>query len=169
MSLILAMILLGVTVPIEGEIATGSILVNVVGFESDEGQAVLVLFTEDEFGFPPDPAEASLVFTGEINDLACNFEISDINYGEYMALAFHDANGNGILDGEDEAFGLSGEEHTMAGPPSAPSFSDICLTHDGVISSVEIVVEIRERPEEGGRGGQGGGPGGGGGGRPGGM
>lgn len=133
--------------------ADGILLVNITGFESDAGQAVLALFTEEEWGFPPDPDNAALVYRLDIVDQAVNTEIGGVPEGNYIALAFHDANENGDIDASDEPMGTSCEpEQANQGGP--PQFSEMCFSHEGAASSLNITVRKMTRP--------GGAPGGGG-------
>lgn len=140
--------------------ADGFLIVNLTGFENDSGRAVLALFTGEEWSFPPDPENAGLTYSFEIENKAVNTEIEGVPSGDYVAFAFHDINGNGSLDPGEEPMGTSQEP----GPPGeggSPSFADMCFSHTGVSTAVRVQVRTMERRGEG-AGGFGGGNGGGG-------
>ncbi len=59
MNLIMFLILLGSGTEAA---ADGTVLVDVTGFEDNSGQAVVVLLTEEELGFPLNPDGAALTF-----------------------------------------------------------------------------------------------------------
>jgi len=141
-----------------------TILVNITGFANDSGEAVLALFTREEWSFPPNPEQAGIVRHLSIVNLAVNAEITDVPHGTYFAMAFHDENGNGRFDGEDEMVGAAGDLPQMQSEPSPPSFEDNSFTLNGSASALRIIV--RKRPSGAGEGMPGGGRPGGGGGRP---
>lgn len=142
----------------EAEIETGTVIIEVVGFESSEGQVVVALLSSDEWGFPPNPEQAEINISGEISNLAAHLEVSDIPEGEYVAMAFHDENSNGRIDDDEKMIALSGTSQEQQRPPT---FENMCFNHSGIVSAVRLIVKEREEPE-GGRGGGGGRPGGGG-------
>ena len=144
-----------------------TILINITGFANDSGEAVLALLTREEWSFPPDPEQAGIIKRLDIDNLAVNAEIANVPDGTYVALAFHDENGNGRFDAEDEMVGLSGDLPRMRSEPSPPSFEDNSFTLNGSASAVRIIVRKMERPSGPGEGMPGGGrTGAGGGGRP---
>lgn len=147
----------------EADIETGTVVIDVVGLESDHGQVVAVLFSQGEMGFPPNPNQAGFSSSSEISNLAVHLELSDVPAGNYVAMAFHDENSNGQLDESEEMMGFSGT------PPQGerPSFENMSFHHSGNITGVRLVVRERERSHgspghpSGGMGGGHGGPGGG--------
>lgn len=142
-----------------------TVLVNITGFANDSGEAILALFTREEWSFPLNPEQAGILKHLDIENLAVNAEISNMPDGNYVALAFHDENGNGRFDAEDEMVGISGDLPQMQSDPSPPSFEDNSFTLDGSASALRIIVRKMERPSCAGEGMPGGGrPGGGGGG-----
>lgn len=145
----------------EAEIETGTVIIEVVGFESSEGQVVVALFSTDEWGFPPNPNQAEINLSGEISNLAVRLEASNIPEGEYVAMAFHDENSNGQIDSDEAMIGFSGTSQEQQGPPV---FENMSFNHSGNVSTVRLIVREREEPENraGGGGPGGGGPGGGG-------
>ncbi len=164
MSLLMFLILLGSGTEVAID---GTVLVEVTGFEDNSGQAVVVLLTEEELGFPPNPDGAALTYRANIESLAVHLEIPSVPEGRYVAMAYHDANENGQFDMEDEFVGISGELPQMESQGgSRPEFEDICFIHEGTVSSTSITVRKMEEPqggppgggEGGGRGGSGGGP-----------
>ena len=61
----------------EADIETGTVVIDVVGLESDQGQVVAVLFSQGEWGFPPNPNQAGFSSSSEISDLAVHLELFD--------------------------------------------------------------------------------------------
>jgi uncharacterized protein (DUF2141 family) len=141
---------------------TGTVIVNIVGFGSNDGHAVVALFTEEEMGFPPDPSSASITRTAGIEDLAVILEIENVPFGNYLAFAYHDINGNGRLDPADEPMGFSAQFGQTPGT-EPPSFSELCFSHGTAATAARITVRKMERPSGPPQGGPGGGgpPGGG--------
>lgn len=156
MNLLMLLVMLGSG----GETAAhGTVLVDVTGFEDNSGQAVIVLLTEEEMEFPPNPDGAAVTFRANIENLAVHLEIPAVPSGRYVAMAYHDANENGRFDMEEEFVGVSGELPQMQSQGSRPEFDDISFLHEGTVSSARITVKKIERPQGGPPGG--GGPGGG--------
>jgi|GEM_PF-1336280 len=125
--------------------STGTVIVNIVGFGSNDGHAVVALLTEEEMGFPPDPSGASITRTAGIEELAVILEIEDVPFGDYLAFAYHDINGNARLDPEDEPMGFSAQFGQSQGA-EPPSFSDICFSHATTATAARITVRKMERP-----------------------
>lgn len=152
----------------EADIETGTVVIDVVGLESDQGQVVAVLFSREEWGFPPNPNLAGFSSSSEISDLAVHLELFDVPAGNYVAMTFHDENSNGQLDEDEEMMGFSGTQ-TLG---ERPSFENMSFQHSGNITGVRLAVRRREQsrngsehPGRGAGGGRGGGgerPGGGG-------
>ncbi len=154
----------------EAEIEVGTLFVDVVGFESDDGLATVCVFTQNELGQPPNPEEAGIFVTEAITDLSSHIELV-IPADQYVVMAFHDKNSNGQFDMDEEMMGFSGDLPQMTSMGQPPSFNDLAIDHSGSVSAVRITVREMERPDRanGGLGGPGGGAGGGrpgGGGRP---
>ncbi len=153
----------------ETEMVMGTLLVDVIGFESSDGLATVCLFTQDEFGFPANPESAGFCVTEVITDLSSHFEL-DVPADQYVVMAFHDENSNGEFDMDEELMGFSGDLPQMSSSGQPPSFYDFSIDHSGTVTAARVTVRKMERPErgEGGPGGSGGpgggGPGGGGGG-----
>ncbi len=139
---------------------TGTVIVEAVGFQSDEGQAVICLFPEREWSMPPNPDNATVTVIEEIKDLAAYTEIDSLYPSDYGVLVFQDLNCDNELDSEDEPWGIYGEIPAM-GPPSgsqpsgaAPSGgppaggpvsrSGIFLEIDGSVGIARIVVRKHE-------------------------
>ncbi len=148
------------------ELDEPALIVEVIGFESDEGQVMISFISESEWVFPPSPDRASIRCEGEINNGAAHVELFDVPPGKYVAIAFHDIDSDGEFDMEEEMIGISGatpQMHSMGGPPS---FEDMCFEYSGSVSVVRLTVrEMEERPSgppPGGGSPRGGGPGGGG-------
>jgi uncharacterized protein (DUF2141 family) len=101
----------------------GIVIVEAVGFESDEGQAVVCLFSSESWSMPPNPGDALILETEQIEGLAVYTEIDGLAPSKYAILVFHDLDCDGELDGEDEPWGIFGGIPSM-GPPSGSPPSD---------------------------------------------
>ncbi len=147
----------------EADIETGTVVIDVVGLESDQGQVVAVLFSQGEWGFPPNPNQAGFSSSSEISDLAVHLELFDVPAGNYVAMAFHDENSNGQLDEDEEMVDFSNTPTSPQG--ERPSFENMSFQHSGNVTGVRLAVRRREQSRSGPGhpgGGMGGGRGGGG-------
>jgi uncharacterized protein (DUF2141 family) len=135
----------------------GTVILDIIGFDSDEGRAMVVLQTNDEWSVPPSLDHAGIRVEAPIVDLAVHLEIADVPYGRYVATAFHDEDGDGALDMAEESLGHSGDIPAPGSGP--PTFDALYFDLDGSDVVVRITVRKMERP--GGMQGSGG-PGGGG-------
>lgn len=155
-------------VPVEEaatEMVMGTLIIDVVGFESSDGLATVCLFTQDEFGLPPNSDDAGFCVTEEIAGLSSHFEL-EVPAEKYVVMVFHDENSNGSFDLRDELMGFSGDLPQMSSMGQPPSFNELAIDHCGTVTAVRITVKEMQRPERGS--GDRRGSGGGGGGRPGG-
>lgn len=101
---------------------SGTIVVTVTGFESDEGQALVNLFLEPQ-GFPDDPELAYRAIERPIVDRRVEIVIDEVPAGRFALSAFHDVNKNFELDTNmlgipSERWGVSREAEGFLGPPS---------------------------------------------------
>ncbi len=90
---------------------TGSILVNVKGFENSKGQVFFRVYNSPE-GFPRKSENACRTMKKDIRSGECQMLITNLPPGEYAVVVFHDENKNGKLDTNwigipREALGLS--------------------------------------------------------------
>jgi uncharacterized protein (DUF2141 family) len=88
---------------------TGTLTIEVTHFENTRGVAVVQLFREHD----DIPEKPFLKSTGVIVIQKSTITLSNIPYGEYAAIVFHDENANGILDHKfgfpNEPMGFSNE------------------------------------------------------------
>jgi len=86
---------------------SGTLIVSANGFESEEGNVVLTIFRKDD----NIPAKPFLRFKETIHKDQANFEITNLEFGDYAIILFHDQNKNDILDHRlgfpDEPMGFS--------------------------------------------------------------
>jgi uncharacterized protein (DUF2141 family) len=159
---------------------TGIIIVEAVGFESNEGQAVVCIFTEGRWSVPPDPNNAVISRIAEIEDQAVYAEIDSLHPSNYGVLVFHDLDCDNVFDIEEEPWGvfgkmqmigpsMSGSRPSGGGPPGGgPQInSGMFLEIDNSVGVARIVVELPEISHGPSGGFPGGGPPSGGGGMPG--
>jgi uncharacterized protein (DUF2141 family) len=144
-----------------------SLIIEIVGFESDEGRAVVSLMSEDEWTFPPSPDNASIRVEAEITDGAAHIEVSDLSSGSYIAFAYHDIDLDRRLDMGVERTGISGAEPQMQSMNHPPAFEDLCFDYSGELIVLRLTVREMQGPNMPSgppplEGGPGGGPGGGG-------
>ena len=74
----------------------GKFILSVVGFESDEGKAMIALFNSEEGYSETGKNYKSIAL--EIKELKCEWVIEELSFGEYAIKLFHDENGNGKMD-----------------------------------------------------------------------
>lgn len=113
----------------------------VEGASTSRGNVRLALFSEgDSAQFPgkSTPLRQGIAATGQ----AVTFRFSDLATGRYAAVAFHDENGNGILDRN--YFGIPSEPWGVSGRrPFAgkPRFVDSAFVLDGEHKRISIHLE----------------------------
>ena len=98
---------------------SGKFILTVIGFESNEGKAMIAIFNSEE-----DYSETGEKFKSialEIEDQKCEWIIDDLPYGEYAIKLFHDENGNGKMDRNmlgipSEDYGFSNNASGSFGP-----------------------------------------------------
>jgi len=149
----------GETAP-SGEVTL--LIVETVGYASDEGCAVLCLFDREGWSMPPRIESAVRTDTAAIVDLAAGFEVDGLPAGRYVAWVFHDADRDGTWDESDEYSGMSAPGTPPSPGQGPPGFDSLCFAAGGAATVVRITVgEIAQGPPEGGP--PGGAPGGAGG------
>lgn len=142
---------------------TGIIIVEAVGFESSEGQAVICLFSERLWSMPPDPDNALVSMVENIENLAVYAELDELPPSSYGVLVFHDLDCDSEFDTDDEPWGVYGEMQMMGppsgsrpsgeapsgGPPagSPPGRSGMFLEIDESAGIARIVVKTQEEME----------------------
>ena len=74
-----------------------SIVVRVDGARTDDGSIVVLLFDSAD-GFPSDSERAALTASARINNGAATLVFDEVLPGRYAIVAFHDDDGDGVLD-----------------------------------------------------------------------
>ena len=97
---------------------TGSLVVNVKGLNSDDGNLRFALF-DSKKGFLKQPIRAEIV---EISDQQGTWIIEDLPFGEYAVSVHHDVDGNGKMERHwygkpKEPTGVSNDAPAKMGPP----------------------------------------------------
>ena len=102
--------------------ANGVLIVQFVGLESDDGRiATRLLDSPEQFlSREHKPRRSTLVY---ISDGKATWTIENLEFGEYVVSAFHDANTNGDIDTglfgiPSEPVGMSNNVKGLFGPPS---------------------------------------------------
>jgi len=126
--------------------ATGNLFVEVQGFRSDQGEALVSLFSSQD-GFPEDMRKAWLNLHVKIKDGRALAVFSALPYGTYALGVLHDEDINGQMDSSwlgqpREGFGFSGLPEYNFGPPY---FDDTAFLM--VAKSRQIVVWMRYETE----------------------
>ena len=132
----------------ETPVEAGVVIIDTCGFESSEGQAVVLLFSEGCWTFPPRIEFASFDSTAEVSNRAVYLEIEDVPYGSYVPLVFHDTNGDGEFDMRGgEAFGISMNpfgQQDYGREAEPPTFEEISIVHDSHVTVIRVAVHARE-------------------------
>jgi len=74
----------------------GKFILSVVGFDNDEGNAMIALFNSEE-GYS-ETGEKFKSIALEIKNRKCEWVIEELPFGEYAIKLFHDENGNDKMD-----------------------------------------------------------------------
>ncbi|MEJ2627499.1 MAG: DUF2141 domain-containing protein [bacterium] len=103
---------------------TGSITVQVFGFENDKGKARLLVFTEKmkEY-FPSEQDSAFIRRVLPIEDSKVVFQLDSLPYGDYAVSVHHDENNDDRVNSNwlgipKEGLGASNDAKGFFGPPS---------------------------------------------------
>lgn len=141
-------VLIGILLLMQADVtASGTMIIEVVGFESNEGQAVAVLWKTNDWSFPPSPVRAFLRAEEPIENLSATMLLDDVPLGDYVVTVFHDINLNGEFNRGDELSGISGTLPEMSPESGPPSAEDLAFNHESAVSVVRITVgEMPERP-----------------------
>lgn len=73
---------------------TGTLTIHIKNFQHPEGKAVVNLYREED-DLPKKPYRKE---TGSITNDSATIILTDLPYGNYAIILFHDENSNGILD-----------------------------------------------------------------------
>ena len=147
------LILIGMLLLMQTEVTpSGNMIIEAVGFESDEGQAVAVIWEADDWSFPPDPERAFRRAEEPVQYLASRIQFDDVPLGDYVVTVFHDIDSNGEFNRGNELTGVSGTPPEMSMGQGSPSTEDMIFSHESAVSVVRIIVgEMPERPDRRGR------------------
>jgi len=103
---------------------TGKITIRIKNFESSEGKAKILLFSEKEKkAFPGGKGKALKEFVVPIINNIVEFTFNDLEYGKYAISVHHDEDGNNKLNTNwlgipNEGLGSSRDAKGFMGPPS---------------------------------------------------
>lgn len=120
---------------------TGTIRVEVNGFENNDGKARLLLFnTKQKKYFPSEHKYAQIRLIQDIRNGKATFNLTGIAYGDYAISVHHDENNDGEVNTNwvglpKEGLGASNDATGSFGPPD---FEDAMFT----LKNPQIVVRI---------------------------
>lgn len=121
------------------ETGTGRLVVEVVGFESDDGRLMASLFASESSWMKVPVQSQSLPITAG----RAGWVLEDVAFGEYAVSVVHDENDNGQLDTglmriPTEAYGFSNQAEAMFGPAS---WEDAVFHHRSGTTRIRIELE----------------------------
>lgn len=101
------------------EISSGNFFLTVIGFESDDGKAMIALFNSEEAY--SENGERFKYVAADIKDSKAEWTIEELPFGEYAIKLYHDENENMELDRNmlgipSETFGFSNNATGSFGP-----------------------------------------------------
>lgn len=104
-----------------GDDETGMLIVRVTGLHSDRGQLIGLLYKSDD-GFARNEAKAWRRTSARISGGVGELRFTGVAPGAYAAFAYHDENGNGVLERSflgipKEGVALSNNARGHLGPP----------------------------------------------------
>jgi len=107
--------------PAAGADATATLIVQVAGLRSDDGQVRALLFRGED-GFPGELESAAYSAEASIRGGVARLQYPGLPPGDYAVTIFHDENGNASLDMNfmgwpREGVGASQRAHRRMGPP----------------------------------------------------
>ncbi len=119
----------------------GVIVVEITGFRNSSGKAGILLFSGEK-GFPADRRQALGSRFAAIEGNVCRVRLEKIPYGSYAVSAFHDENGDGVLQKglfgvPREGVGASRNPGMRFGPPR---FRDALFTLDSPERRLAITI-----------------------------
>jgi uncharacterized protein (DUF2141 family) len=109
-------------VPAARPSGSGRVEVTMIGFKSDEGQALVALFLNGN-GWPDADGPVFATAAVAIRDGQATAEFDDVPAGPFAVSVFHDTDGDRTLDTDavgipSEDYGFSADARKMFGPPS---------------------------------------------------
>lgn len=137
-----ALLLVGLGVSSAADEASARIIVTIVGFESDAGQARVALWDSAE-GYPTD-GNYVVAVSVDIEGGIARLEFADIAAGDYALSVFHDQNDDGELDTgfmgrPKEPIGASNDARGRFGPPK---YKDARFEVDQAV--VELTINLQQ-------------------------
>jgi len=119
----------------------GKLIVAIDGFRSDEGRALIALFSSKE-GFPDKSKKAFGKNAGTIRERKAVVEFIDIPHGTYAVGVLHDENGNGKMDTNwlgvpKEGYGSSNNVKTIFSPPSFEKAA-FTMNDDSLVVTIQM-------------------------------
>lgn len=133
MRLLVPMVILlaAMCLPVQAEDRTGSIMVDLKGFRSNDGRATVVLYDSAK-PFPKQAEKAVKILRTNIKDKKAQIAFEKIPYGEYAFVVLHDENTNGKMDYS--AFGVPKEGYAFSnnarGTLGPPDYTDAAFKLD---------------------------------------
>jgi uncharacterized protein (DUF2141 family) len=128
------------------------LIVETLGYDSDDGTAVLGVFNSSGWVMPPRMDGAMVSDTIPIIGLAATFQVDSLPSGRYVAWVFQDLDADRTFDSEEEKSGMSAPD-TPHVPPgqTSPGFEAMSFAVEGSATVVRITVrEFSPGPPEGG-------------------
>ncbi len=137
-----ALLLVGLGASSSADEASARIIVTIVGFESDAGQARVALWDSAE-GYPTD-GNYLVAVSVDIAGGTARLEFADIAAGDYALSVFHDQNDDGELDTgfmgrPKEPIGASNDARGRFGPPK---YKDARFEVDQAV--VELTINLQQ-------------------------
>lgn len=117
-----------------GAASSGDLTVSVSGLNSNAGKAFISVYVND-------PSDAETWAEADIKDGKAEAKFTDLPFGEYAILVFHDKNGNRQLDmaGEVPGEGI-GYSNTLDAPQGPPDYETCKFTFDANNTAMIIPV-----------------------------
>ena len=117
--------------------ATASLRIEVEGLRSNQGQVALALFA-DAASFRAEAPQRTM----RVPTSAAHWTIEDLPAGTYAVKAYHDEDGDGMLDkgafgAPTEPYGFSNDARGTFGPPG---FEEAAFRYDGTAARVTFRV-----------------------------
>ena len=92
------------------ESSTGDFILTVIGFNGDEGKAMIALYnTEEGYSETGEKYKAAAL---EITEQKCEWVIEELPFGEYAIKLFHDENGDGKMN--TNMLGIPSEDYAFS-------------------------------------------------------
>ena len=125
---------------VEFNAGSGDLIINVTGFDTNEGEARIALVDSEENYNNDNNFRQKIV---PVKDKKAQFIVKDIGFSEYVIKVFHDVNSNGKLDTAMfgiplEAYGFS---NNARGKFGSPDYSETVFKF--TVSDQEIFIKVK--------------------------